>query len=116
MIELKASLSKIKELKRKIEELKDALQNSELRMELLERHNEQCQEQLHYSQSQIRDRDYIMGEAVAQVWEVADHLQTLAIQADVLSLKYEPESSRGRELAWLLRSAKALSIKVKPYI
>ncbi|MFQ6621782.1 hypothetical protein Gotur_001782, partial [Gossypium turneri] len=29
---------------------------------------------------QIRERDYIMGEAVAQVWEVADHLQTLAVQ------------------------------------
>ncbi|KAA3488146.1 pericentrin-like [Gossypium australe] len=49
-----------------------------------------------------------MGEAVAQVREVADHLQTLAVQADVLSLKYESESDRGRELAWLLRKVKAL--------
>ncbi|MFQ6665180.1 hypothetical protein Gotur_032011, partial [Gossypium turneri] len=37
------------------------------------------------------------------------------LQADVLSLKYESESSRGRELAWLLRRVKALSIKAKPY-
>ncbi|MFQ6629208.1 hypothetical protein Gotur_006989 [Gossypium turneri] len=116
MIELRASLSKIEELKGKIEELEDALQNSELRVELLERCNEQCQEQLHHSQSQIRGRDYIMGEAVTQVREVADHLQALAVQADVLSLKYESESSRGRELAWLLERVKALSIKVKPYM
>ncbi|MFQ6665153.1 hypothetical protein Gotur_031992 [Gossypium turneri] len=103
LIELRASLSKIEELKGKIEELEDALQNSKLRVELLERRNEQCQEQLHHSQSQIRDRDYVMGEAVTQVREIADHLQTLAVQADVLSLKYESESSRGRELAWLPR-------------
>ncbi|MBA0784852.1 hypothetical protein Gotri_025835, partial [Gossypium trilobum] len=50
MIELRASLSKIKELKGKIEVVEDALQNSELRVELLERGNEQCQEQLFHSQ------------------------------------------------------------------
>ncbi|MBA0730342.1 hypothetical protein Golax_023273, partial [Gossypium laxum] len=44
-----------------------------------------------------------MGEAVTQVREVADHLRTLAVQVDMLSLKYESESDRGRELAWLLR-------------
>ncbi|MBA0731671.1 hypothetical protein Golax_022711, partial [Gossypium laxum] len=54
-----------------------------------------------------------MGETVTQVREVADHLQTLAVQADVLSLKYESESSQGQELAWLLRRVKALSIKAK---
>ncbi|MBA0785284.1 hypothetical protein Gotri_006959 [Gossypium trilobum] len=68
------------------------------------------------SQDHIRERDYIMGEAVAQVREVADHLQALAVQADVLSLKYESESDRGRELAWLLRKVKALSIRAKPYM
>ncbi|MBA0573851.1 hypothetical protein Golob_001106 [Gossypium lobatum] len=52
----------------------------------------QWQEQLHRSQDQVRDRDYVMGAALTQVREVADHLQTLAIQADVLSLKYESES------------------------
>ncbi|MBA0765563.1 hypothetical protein Gotri_014735, partial [Gossypium trilobum] len=85
MIELRASLSKIEKLKGKIEELERAFQ--------------------------IRDRDYIMGEAATQVREVANHLQALAVQADVLSLKYESESSRGRELAWLLRRIKALGIK-----
>ncbi|MBA0878854.1 hypothetical protein Goshw_015572 [Gossypium schwendimanii] len=91
-----ASLGKIEELKEQVGELEDALQNSELRIEILEKSNEQWQEQFHPSQDQIRERDYIMGEAVAQVREVADHLQTLAVQADVLSLKYESELDRGQ--------------------
>ncbi|MBA0621043.1 hypothetical protein Godav_006695 [Gossypium davidsonii] len=40
-----------------------------------------------------------MGEAVTQVRELVDHLQALTVQADILSLKYESESDRGRELA-----------------
>ncbi|MBA0668686.1 hypothetical protein Goklo_001574 [Gossypium klotzschianum] len=36
-----------------------------------------------------------MGNVVTQVREVADHLQTLVIQADMLSLKYESKSDRG---------------------
>ncbi|MFQ6666385.1 hypothetical protein Gotur_032752, partial [Gossypium turneri] len=39
-IELKASLNKIKELKGKIEKLETALQNCELRVEVLETNNE----------------------------------------------------------------------------
>ncbi|MBA0858845.1 hypothetical protein Goshw_001042, partial [Gossypium schwendimanii] len=39
-----------------------------------------------------------MGEALTQVREVADRLQTLAAQADVLSVKYELDSDQGREL------------------
>ncbi|MBA0612899.1 hypothetical protein Godav_013445, partial [Gossypium davidsonii] len=46
-IELRASLGKIEELKGKIGELEYALQNCKLRVELLERGNEQWQEQLH---------------------------------------------------------------------
>ncbi|MFQ6670224.1 hypothetical protein Gotur_035234, partial [Gossypium turneri] len=57
-----------------------------------------------------------MGEALTQVREVADRLQTLAVQADVLSVKYELESDRGRELDWLLRQVKALGIRARPYI
>ncbi|KAA3467596.1 coiled-coil domain-containing protein 102A-like protein [Gossypium australe] len=90
-IELKVSLNKIEELKGKIRELEAALQNCELRVELLETNNEHWKEQLQRSQCQIKDKDYIMGEAVSQVREVADHLQTLAVQADMLSLKYESE-------------------------
>ncbi|KAK5777153.1 hypothetical protein PVK06_045119 [Gossypium arboreum] len=98
-IELIASQNRIEELKENIEELKTALQNRELQIELLEVNNERWKEQLHQSQDQVRNRDYVMGEALTQVREVADHLQTLAVQADVLSLKYESESDRGRELA-----------------
>ncbi|MBA0881212.1 hypothetical protein Goshw_024388, partial [Gossypium schwendimanii] len=65
-IELKASLGKIEDLKGQVRELEDALQNSGLQTELLERINEQWQEQFHRSQDQIRERDYIMGEAMAQ--------------------------------------------------
>ncbi|MFQ6655568.1 hypothetical protein Gotur_026072, partial [Gossypium turneri] len=57
-----------------------------------------------------------MVEALTQVREVADRLQTLAAQADVLSVKYELESDRGRELDWLLRQVKALGIRARPYI
>ncbi|KAK5819199.1 hypothetical protein PVK06_024168 [Gossypium arboreum] len=115
-MELKASLDKIEELKKKVQELEIVLQNSELQIELLEASNERCNKQLHQSQDQIRDRDYIMGEAMAQIREVADHLQTLAVQADVLSVKYELESDQGRELAWLLRKVKSLSIRARPYM
>ncbi|MBA0694560.1 hypothetical protein Goari_004843, partial [Gossypium aridum] len=94
--ELKSSLTKI-ELKRKIEELElgVALQNCELRVELLEMNNEHWKEKLQCSQGQIRDRDHIMSEALTQVPEVANHLQTLAVQANILSLRYKLESDRG---------------------
>ncbi|MBA0754543.1 hypothetical protein Gogos_022199 [Gossypium gossypioides] len=52
-----------------------------------------------YKKNQVRNRDYIMEEAVVQIRGVADHLQTLAVQADTLSVKYELESDRGQELA-----------------
>ncbi|MBA0596239.1 hypothetical protein Gorai_013068 [Gossypium raimondii] len=78
-IKLRANLSKIEELKGKIGELEAALQNCELRVEFLEKNNEQWKEQFQCSQGQVRDRDYIMGEAVGQIREVADHLQTLAV-------------------------------------
>ncbi|KAG8473920.1 hypothetical protein CXB51_034034 [Gossypium anomalum] len=116
VIELKASLSRIEELKEEIGKLETALQDSKIRVELLEANNEQYREQLFQSQDQIRNRDYVMGEAVTQVREVADHLQTLAVQADILSLKYESESDRGRKLAWLLRKVKALGIRAKSYM
>ncbi|MBA0734578.1 hypothetical protein Gogos_018478 [Gossypium gossypioides] len=76
VLELRTSLNEIEYLKKKIEEFKTTLQN--------------CQ---------VRDIDHIMGEAVAQIQEVVDHLQILAVQANVLSLKYESESDRGQELA-----------------
>ncbi|MBA0881326.1 hypothetical protein Goshw_017525, partial [Gossypium schwendimanii] len=82
-------------MKERIEQLETALHNCEIRIEYLEA-NEDRYEQLHYFQNQVRSRDHITGEIVVQIREVADHLQTLAVQADMLSVKYELESSRGQ--------------------
>ncbi|MBA0789252.1 hypothetical protein Gotri_027817 [Gossypium trilobum] len=94
-MELRASLRKIEEMKERIEELEKTLQNCEIRIE---------------------SRDNIMGEALVQIREVVDHLQTLAVQTDMLSVKYELKSSRGQELASLLRKIRVLSIRAKSYL
>ncbi|KAA3460741.1 227 kDa spindle and centromere-associated protein-like protein [Gossypium australe] len=49
MMELKASLSKIEEMKKKIEELEMALQNCQNRIESLEVNEGRWKEELHYS-------------------------------------------------------------------
>ncbi|MFQ6642221.1 hypothetical protein Gotur_018380 [Gossypium turneri] len=64
VIELKASLSKIKEMKGKIEELEAALGSCEVQIEHLEAKEGLQNEQLHYFQDQVRNRDHVMGEAV----------------------------------------------------
>ncbi|MBA0785773.1 hypothetical protein Gotri_006848 [Gossypium trilobum] len=111
-----ASLSKIEEMKRRIEELDVVLQSREMRIEFLEVNEERQKEQLHLCQNQVRNIYHIMGEVVAQIREMAERLQTLAMQADVLSVKYKLESDRGQELASLLRKIKVLSIREKPYM
>ncbi|MFQ6670387.1 hypothetical protein Gotur_035329 [Gossypium turneri] len=103
-------------MRKRIEKLETTLQSCEIQIEYLEVNESRNNEQLHYFQNQVRSRDHIIGEAVAQIREVADHLQTLAVQADVLSVKYELESDRGQELALLLRKIKVLSIRTKPYL
>ncbi|MFQ6622650.1 hypothetical protein Gotur_001910, partial [Gossypium turneri] len=72
-MELRASLSKIEEMKERIEELESALQNC--RIEYLKTNEDRQNEQLHHLQNQVRNRDHIMGEAVVQIRGVADHLQ-----------------------------------------
>ncbi|MBA0873857.1 hypothetical protein Goshw_008141 [Gossypium schwendimanii] len=73
-MELRASLSKIEEMKERIEELESVLRNCEIQIEYLET-NEDCQnEQLHHLQNQVRNKDHIMGEVVVQIREVVDHL------------------------------------------
>ncbi|MFQ6653773.1 hypothetical protein Gotur_025001 [Gossypium turneri] len=42
-----------------------------------------------------------MEEAVVQIREVADYVQTLAVQADMLSMKYELESDRGARISFV---------------
>ncbi|MBA0767036.1 hypothetical protein Gotri_016006 [Gossypium trilobum] len=87
-----------------------------IRIVYLEANEDRQNEQLHYFQNQVRKRDHIMGEAVVQIREVAEHLQALAIQVDTLSVKYELESDQGQELASLLREITVLSIRAKPYL
>ncbi|MBA0671027.1 hypothetical protein Goklo_007496 [Gossypium klotzschianum] len=116
VVELKASLSKIEEMKSKIEELEVTLLNCEVRIEHLKPKEGSQNEQLHYFQNQVKNRDHVMGEAAVQIRKVADHLQTLAVQADTLSVKYELESDRGQELASLLKRIKVLCIRAKPYL
>ncbi|XP_012458155.2 uncharacterized protein LOC105778942 [Gossypium raimondii] len=116
VMELRASLNRIEEMKERIEELEAALRNCEIQIEYLESNEDRQAKQLHYFQNQVRDRDHIMGEAVLQIREVADHLQTLAVQADVLSVKYELESSQGQELASLLKKIRVLGIRAKSYL
>ncbi|MFQ6671522.1 hypothetical protein Gotur_036042 [Gossypium turneri] len=94
-IELRACLSKIEEMRKRIEELEMTMQNCEIRIKYLEANESRNNEQLHYFQNQVRSRDHIMEEAVVQIREVGDHIQTLAVQADMLSVKYELESDRG---------------------
>ncbi|MBA0786196.1 hypothetical protein Gotri_025519 [Gossypium trilobum] len=115
-MELRASFRKIEEMKKRIEELETSFQNCEIRIEYLEVKEDRQNKQLHYFQNHVRSRDHIMGEAVVQIRKVADHLQTLAVQADMLSMKYELESSRGQELALLLRKIRVLSIRAKSYL
>ncbi|KAG8472105.1 hypothetical protein CXB51_036832 [Gossypium anomalum] len=115
-LELRASLSKIEEMKGRIEELEASLQNCEMRIQFSEAKEDCWKKQLHQAQDQIRNRDYVMGEAITQIREVADYLQALAVQANVLSAKYELESDRGQELALLLKKIRTLGIRAKFYL
>ncbi|KAL1143655.1 hypothetical protein V6Z11_A11G174800 [Gossypium hirsutum] len=115
-IELKASLDRIENMKHNIGELEVALQVCESRIEQLEAREEQWQGELHHLQSQVGDRDHIMGEALVQIREVVEHLQELAIQAKTLSMMYESSSDKGRELALLLDRVKTLGLRAKVYL
>ncbi|MBA0671513.1 hypothetical protein Goklo_024119 [Gossypium klotzschianum] len=75
-------------MKKRIKELETTLQNCKIRIE---------------------SRDHIMGKVVVQIREVANHIQTLAVQADILSVKYELETDRGQELALLLKKIRILT-------
>ncbi|KAA3467487.1 Gag-pro-like protein [Gossypium australe] len=115
-IELKSSLNKIEEMKGKIEELESVLHSCELRIELLETREGRWKEELHHSHDQVRSRDYLMGEAIVHIREVTGHLQTLAVQANTLSTKYELQSDRGQELALLFRKIRTLGLRAKAYL
>ncbi|MFQ6668601.1 hypothetical protein Gotur_034178 [Gossypium turneri] len=98
----KLEAEKLRKGKNKAEEDLDSLKTDYKKLHLslrtagLGKTSEQWRQEIKQEKAkadhQIRDRDYVMGEAVTQVREVADHLQTLAVQADILSLKYESKS------------------------
>ncbi|KAK5824561.1 hypothetical protein PVK06_019341 [Gossypium arboreum] len=67
VVELKASLNKIEEMKHNIGGLEAALQNCELWIEQLEAREGHWKEELHHFQDQVRDRDYLMREAIVQI-------------------------------------------------
>ncbi|KAK8565690.1 hypothetical protein V6N12_059245 [Hibiscus sabdariffa] len=73
-------------LKSQIDDMETALQDYQGKIENFEEirkwNDQHWQAKLERSQSQVQERDHMMIQAVAQVREVADHLQTLAVQAD----------------------------------
>ncbi|GMI94793.1 hypothetical protein HRI_003148600 [Hibiscus trionum] len=118
--ELKASRQENENMKRQVEDLEAALETCRGQINSFEEvqswNNQQWQAWLDQSQDRVRDRDRVMAEALVQVREVAEHLQSLAVQADVLSLQTESESDRGKKLAWLFRKIKILGVKAKQYM
>ncbi|KAG8497061.1 hypothetical protein CXB51_008341 [Gossypium anomalum] len=95
---------------------KVALHDGELRVEQLKAQEDYLKGELHQARGQVEERDYVIGEAIAQIREVAEYVQDLAIRADVLSLMYSSSSDVGRELALLLDRVKALGLRVKAYL
>ncbi|KAG8487759.1 hypothetical protein CXB51_018402 [Gossypium anomalum] len=110
------STVELKELKSKVEDLEAALQEGKLRIKQLEMQEDYLKGEIHQSRGQIRERDHVMGEAIAQIREVAEYVQDLAVRADVLSLMCRTSSDIGRELALLLDRVKTLGIRAKAYL
>ncbi|GMI75132.1 hypothetical protein HRI_001182500 [Hibiscus trionum] len=109
---------RVGELEGSLQRYRSRNHTAELKISIQENENmkRQWQARLDQSQDRIRDRDSVMAEALVQVREVAEHLQTLAVQADVLSLQTELESDRGKKLAWLFRKIRILGVKAKQYM
>ncbi|XP_040932050.1 COP1-interactive protein 1-like [Gossypium hirsutum] len=68
------STVKLEELKSKVEDLEVPLHDGELRIEQLEAQEDCLKEELHQVKGQVRDRDYIIGEAIAQIREVTEYV------------------------------------------
>ncbi|KAG8482766.1 hypothetical protein CXB51_023957 [Gossypium anomalum] len=110
------STVELKELKIKVKDLEVALHDGEFRVEQLTAQEDYLKGELHQARGQARERDHVIGEAIAQIREVAEYVQDLAIRADVLSLMYSSSSNVGRELALLLDRVKALGLRAKAYL
>ncbi|KAG8493438.1 hypothetical protein CXB51_010785 [Gossypium anomalum] len=110
------STVELKELRSKVEDLEVALHEGKLRIKQLEAQENYLNGELHQFRGQVRERDHVMGEAIAQIREVAEYVQDLAVRADVLSLMCGSSSDIGRELALLLDRVKTLGIRAKAYL
>ncbi|KAG8472687.1 hypothetical protein CXB51_034619 [Gossypium anomalum] len=110
------STVELKELKSKVDDLEVALHDGELWVEQLKAQEDYLKGELHQAREQVEERDYVIGEAIAQIREFAEYVQDLAIQADVLSLMYLSSSDVGRELTLLLDRVKALGLRAKAYL
>ncbi|KAL1183019.1 hypothetical protein V6Z11_A02G153100 [Gossypium hirsutum] len=73
------STVELKELKSKIEDSEAALQEGKLQIEQLETQGDYLKGELHQSRGQIRERDHVMEEAIAQIREVAEYVQDLVV-------------------------------------
>ncbi|KAG8480298.1 hypothetical protein CXB51_024698 [Gossypium anomalum] len=103
------STVELKELKSKVEDLEVALIK-------LETQEDYLKGELHQAKRQVKERDYVMGEAITQIRDVAEYVQDLAVRADVLSLMCGSSSDIGQELALLLDTVKTLGIRAKAYL
>ncbi|KAK5835884.1 hypothetical protein PVK06_011598 [Gossypium arboreum] len=63
------SMVEVKNLKGKVEELESVLQDSKLLIEQLGVREDHLKGELHQSKGQVRERDHVIGEAVAQIRE-----------------------------------------------
>ncbi|KAK5772106.1 hypothetical protein PVK06_048377 [Gossypium arboreum] len=106
----------LKELKSKVEDLEVALHDGELQIEQLEAQEDCIKGELHQLKGQVRDRDYIIWEAIAQIREIFEYVRDLAVRADPLSMMYESASDKGRELALLLDKVRTLGIRANAYM
>ncbi|KAG8474314.1 hypothetical protein CXB51_033544 [Gossypium anomalum] len=92
----------LEELKSKVEDLEVALHDGELQIEQLEAQKDCIKGELHQVKGQVMNKDYIIGEAIAQIREIAENVRDLALRADVLGIMYESASDKGQEFALLL--------------
>ncbi|MBA0638252.1 hypothetical protein Godav_022347, partial [Gossypium davidsonii] len=89
-----SELNEKRELKARVAELEKILYQYRNRNSVMELRASLDKIEQMKRRNQVRNRDHIMREAVTQIRKVANYLQTLAVQADILSIKYELESDR----------------------
>ncbi|MBA0729677.1 hypothetical protein Golax_025737 [Gossypium laxum] len=96
----------IEEIKSKIEGLEAVLQSCEVRIEHLETKKGRQNEQLHYFQNQVRNRDHVMGEAVVQIREkerIKERALWLMLKRKVMMDPYILQADASRSMNYQAR-------------